>query len=159
MCGPQQPVTMTSLHVYKTPSGTYALNTEDMECTKIATFIDAGQHLPTVLTSLTLLEDNTISEPLDIILATIHAQLAADLQEKWSEFLTPCHKDSASNATQIKKTLKTKLGKIESKQVLSPFRERILSRRGQATRLFVNPRGQTVALRTTLPSTLPIVKG
>ena len=81
MCGPQQPVTMTSLHVYKTPSGTYALNTEDIECTKIDTFIDAGQRLPTVLTSLTLLEDNTISEPLDIILATIHAQLAAHLQE------------------------------------------------------------------------------
>ena len=90
MCGPQQPVAMTPLHVYKTPSGTYALNTEDMECTKIATFNDAGQHLPTVLTSLTLLEDNTISEPLDIILATIHAQLATHLQEM-VEVPHPCH--------------------------------------------------------------------
>ena len=106
MCGPQQPVTMTSLHVYKTPSGTYALSTEDMEGTKIATFIDAGQHLPIVLTNLTLLEDNTISEPLDIILATIHAQLAADLQENG--------RNSSPHATKIQHRMQRKTKRLKN---------------------------------------------
>ena len=158
MCDVLQSSAMTSLEVFKTQSGKYALSTEEMEGTKITTFTDAGPHLPIVLTKLTLMEDNTVAEPLDIILATIHAELAKGLQETWTRYLTPCHRDSASNATHIKKTLKRRLGKVDSKNILNPFRERILSRCGLATRLLVNPHGQTVALRTTLPdATLPIV--
>ena len=158
MCDAQQPLAMAALHVYKTPSGTYILSTERKEGAKIATFTNAGLHLPIILTKLTLLEDNTVAEPLDIILAIIHAELANDLQESWTRYLTPCHRDSASNATHIKKTLKRSFGEEDSEKILSPFRERIRSRRGQATRLLLNPHGQTVALRNTLPSaTLPTV--
>ena len=157
MCDLQQSLEMASLKVFKTASGKYAL-TEEIEGTKIATFTNAGPHLPTILTKLTLTEGNTVAEPLDVILATIHAELATELQETWTQYLTPCHRDSASNATHIKKTLKKRLGKIDTKKILSPFRERILSRCGQATRLLVNPHGQTVALRNTLPNaTLPMV--
>lgn len=160
MCDMQQSSTMASLEVFKTSSGKYALSTEEMEGTKIATFTDAGPHLPTVLTKLTLMDDNTVAEPLDVILATIHAELATELQETWTRYLTPCHRDSASNATHIKKTLKKRLGKVDATNILNPFRERILTRCGQATRLLVNPHGQTVALRNALPNatlpTLPI---
>ena len=157
MCDVLQSSAMTSLEVFETASGKYALRTEEMEGTKIATFTDAGTYLPIVLTKLTLMEDNTISEPLDIILATIHAELAKGLQETWTRYPTPCHRDSASNATHIKKTLKRRLGKVDSKQIMNPFRERILSRRGHATRVLVNPYGQTVALRDTLPNAaLPV---
>ena len=149
---------MASLKVFKTASGKYALSTEDMEGTKIATFTNAGPHLPTSLTKPTLTEDNTVAEPLDVILATIHAELATELQETWTQYLTPCHRNSASNATHIKKALKKRVGKIDSKKILNPFQERILSRCGQATRLLVNPHGQTVALRNKLPNaTLPMV--
>ena len=158
MCVMQQFSAMASLQVFKTASCKYALSTEEMEGTKIATFTNAGPHLPTILTKLTLTEDNTVAEPLDVILATIHAELATELEETWTQYLTPCHRDSASNSSHIKKTLKKRLGKIDSKKILSPFRERILSRCGQATRLLVNPHGQTVALRNTLPiATLPMV--
>ena len=158
MCDMQQSSAMASIKVFKAASGKYALSIEEMEGTKIATFIDAGLHLPIILTKLTLTEDNTIAEPLDVILAAIHAELATELQETWTRYLTPCHRDSASNATQIKKTLKKRLGKVDSKKILSPFRERILLRCGQATRLLVNPHGQTVALRNNLPNaTLPMV--
>ena len=158
MCDMQQCSAMASLNVFKTASGKYALSTEEMEGAKIAKFTDAGPHLPIMLTKLTLMEDNTVAEPLDVILATIHAELATELQETWTQYLTPCHRDSASNATHIKKTLKKRLGKTDSKKILSPFRERILLRCGQATRLLVNTHGQALALRNTLPNaTLPMV--
>ena len=158
MCDIQQSSEMASLKIFKTASGKYALSIEEMEGTKIATFTDAGPNLPIILTKLTLTEDSTVAESLDVILAAIHVELATELQETWTQYLTPCHRDSASNATHIKKTLKKRLGKIDSKKVLSPFRECILLRCGQATRLLVNPHGQTVALRNTLPNaTLPIV--
>ena len=105
MCDMQQCSAMASLNVFKTASGKYALSTEEMEGAKIAKFTDAGPHLPIMLTKLTLMEDNTVAEPLDVILATIHAELATELQETWTQYLTPCHRDSASNATHIKKTL------------------------------------------------------
>lgn len=157
MCDAQQFSAMASLEVFKTASGKYALSVEEMEGIKIATFTNAGPHLPIVLTKLTLMEDNTVAEPLDIILAIIHAELATELHETWTRYLTPCHRDSASNATHIKKTLKIRLGKVDSKQIMNPFRERILRRRGHATRVLVNPYGQTVALRDTLPNAaLPV---
>ena len=135
----------------------YVSIAHDLRIAQIATFTNAGPHLPIVLTKLTLMEDNTVAEPLDIILAIIHAELATELHETWTRYLTPCHRDSASNATHIKKTLKRRLGKVDSKQIMNPFRERILSRRGHATRVLVNPYGQTVALRDTLPNAaLPV---
>ena len=159
MCESQQPCPMAPLHVYKSLSGRYALSTEETEGDKIATFTDAGQHLPRVLTQLTLTEKDTVVEPLDTILAIIYAQLATRLQEEeWVRYITPCHRDSATVATQVKKALRARLGKGGSKRVLHPFRERILSKRGHATRLLVNPQGQTLALRSTLPRvTLPLI--
>ena len=95
MCDAQQFSAMASLEVFKTASGKCALSVEEMEGIRIATFTNVGPHLPIVLTKLTLMEDTTVAEPLDIILAIIHAELATELQETWTRYLTPCHRDSA----------------------------------------------------------------
>ena len=112
---------MTPLHVYKSPSGRYKLATEEAEGRQIASFANAGQHLPNVLTKLMLMEDGTVADPLNGILDVIYEHLSTDLQEEWTQYITPCHRDSASNATQIKKTLKTKLGESRAQTASEPI--------------------------------------
>ena len=153
MCDDQQPPStsapMTSaLYVYKMSSGRYLLSIKELPEDRVATFDNAGGHLPAILMKLTPQDDKTVSEPLDIILAVVHSQMAADLREDWTEHLEPCHRDAAMKATDIKKAVKRKIGKTASQELLQSFRERILHRSGHATRLLLNPYGQCVTLRT-----------
>jgi hypothetical protein len=144
---PAQPPMTSTLHIYKAPSGRYIISTNELPETRIATFNNVGEYLPAILTKLTPQADKTVSEPLNIILATIHAQISADLQEGWTEHLEPCHKDSALKATDIRKAVTKKLGKTASKELLQPFQDRVCYQYGHATRLLVSPYGQCVTLR------------
>ena len=108
----------TTLHVYKSPSGRYSLSTLESADNMIASFNNAGEHLPAILTKLNPLDDHTVSEPLYVILSAIHAQLSIDLNETWTTYLIPCHRDSAMKATVIKKAIKRELGENASNGAL-----------------------------------------
>ena len=137
----------TTLHIYKSPTGKYSLSTLESADSRIASFDNAGEHLPAILTQLNPQDDHTVSDPLDVILSAIHAQLSIDLNENWTKYLIPCHRDSAMKATVIKKAIERELGHSASKELLKPFQERVLAKSGHATRILLNPHGQSVKLR------------
>ena len=100
---PAQPPTASTLHVYKAPTGRYLLTTMESQEAMIASFNNVGGHLPAIITKLSLQDDQTVSEPLDAILAAIHSQLSVCLKEERTGLLVPCHKDFAMKATDMKR--------------------------------------------------------
>ena len=122
---------MTDLHIYKAESGRYRITSEDMDKQRVASFSGAGEHLPAIISNLTLTRDGTVTNALDSILLATHSQLTDSLNEQWTKHLMPCERTSAMKATRIKKDLQQQLGKDAARKVVRSLDEKVLYHNGR----------------------------